>query len=235
MIGLRSALFHVAVILVTFAEGIAFLPLLFFARERIPRLWTGSVLFLAEHICKLDYTVRGSIHLPHGACVLASKHQSAWETFALWHVVPHPVFVLKKELLKIPIFGWYLSSMPVIAIDRKAGSAALKDIVRQAKEHLAAGRQIVIFPEGTRQPSGQTGRYHRGVAAIYKACNAPVIPVALNSGLYWNKQSLIRKPGTILLEFLPPLPQDLGAEEMMSLLQQQIEFASARLLAEATA
>ncbi len=235
MIGLRSFLFHLSVCLVTLVEGIAFLPLLIFAPQEIPKLWTASVLFLARRICHIEHIVRGSIHVPHGACILAAKHQSAWETFALWHILPHPVFVLKKELLRIPIFGWYLAATPVIAIDRKGGSAAIKSIVEQAKEHLAAGRQIVIFPEGTRQPVGQTGRYGRGIAALYNACSAPVIPVALNSGIYWSKKSLIRKPGKIIMEFLHPIEPRLSSNEFMVELQKQIEFGSARLLAEATA
>lgn len=230
-----SLAFHLAVIVCTIGEAIAFLPLLLIKPERIPRWWTASVLWLAENICGITYEVRGLEYLSHGPAIIAAKHQSAWETFALWHILPQPVFVLKKELLRIPLFGWYLASTPAIAIDRKAGSEAMKVLLEQARRHLQAERQVVIFPEGTRIAPGQSGAHKKGVAALYQQGEAPVIPMALNSGLYWGKNAFLRHPGKIIVEFLPPFPPGLSQEHFRILLKETLDAASLRLLAEATA
>lgn len=228
---LRSSLFNIALLVLTLAEGILFLPWLLFAPKTlitVPRIWTGHILFLLRTICGLRHEVKGDAALTQNP-IYAMKHQSAWETFALWHILPAPVFVLKKELLRIPIFGWYLRRTPIIAIDRKAGANALKQMVEQAKAHRAAGRQIVIFPEGTRTKPGAEPHYHSGIAALYRELGAPIVPTALNSGKYWGKGAWLKKPGTITLEFLPVIQPGLDKNMFMQQLEGQIEAASSRL------
>lgn len=233
MIFLRSTFFNIALLIITLVEGIFFLPWLFFAPKEsltIPRLWTRQILFLLRLLCGIRHEVKGDPAL-HKNAAYAIKHQSAWETFALWHILPTPVFVLKKELLNVPVFGWYLARTPIIAIDRKAGASAIKQIVEQAKAHHAQGRQIVIFPEGTRTPPGAKTVYHSGgISSLYRELGAPVIPTALNSGKFWGKNAWIKKPGIITLEFLPPIEPGLSKADFMNELQRQIEQASAKLL-----
>jgi len=233
-----SLCYHLAVTVWTLCLGLVFLPAMLVAKKRmthfIPRFWTGSLLFFARIFCGITHEVRGGGHIVRGPAIYAMKHQSAWETLALWHILPEPVFILKKELLTIPIFGQYLAASPIIAIDRKAGQKAIASMLEQARGHLAKGRQIVIFPEGTRIKPGETGKYRSGVAALYEAFpDVPLIPVALNSGLYWGRNSFVRKPGEIIIEFSSPVPAGLERGAFLETLKEIIETASKKLLAEA--
>ncbi|MGB8274798.1 MAG: lysophospholipid acyltransferase family protein, partial [Alphaproteobacteria bacterium] len=168
-------------------------------------------------------------------CVLAVKHQSAFETLALPLILGDPAFVVKRELFAIPLFGWFLARLGMIAIDRKAGAAALKSIVRRAKRALATGRHVVIFPEGTRVALHAKRPYHAGVAALYAMAGAPVVPVALDSGLYWRRRGFLKRPGRVVIEFLPPIAPGLDRDAFMAELQSRIEGATKRLVAEAAA
>ncbi len=230
---LRSLLFSVALWVWTITLGILFLPLWLLPKRltatSVPRLWTGGVLAFLRIFCGITHRIEGSEHIPAGATIFALKHQSAWETFALWHLLPAPVFVLKKELLKIPVFGQYLARTPIIAIDRSAGKKALVELVRQAEEHVQEGRQIMIFPEGTRSLPGSQNAYKPGVAVIYEKTGLPVIPVALNSGLFWAKKQFIKRPGTITVRFLPPIAPGMDRETFMRTLEEQIESHSRAL------
>lgn len=231
---LRSLLFVVLKTLWTLGLGILFLPLLLFFRERmgrfLPFFWTRGIVWLARVICGIRPQVSGQEYAERGAAIYAMKHQSAFETLYLWQILPAPVFVLKKELLVIPIFGQYLAGTPIIAIDRKAGAKAIASMVTQAQHHLAAGRQVVIFPEGTRSKPGEKKPYKGGIYALYKECGLPVIPVALNTGLCWPKHRFAKSAGTVTLQFLPPIAQGLEKEAFMQRLESEIEQASQRLL-----
>jgi 1-acyl-sn-glycerol-3-phosphate acyltransferase len=168
-----------------------------------------------------------------GPAVYALKHQSAWETIAFPALAPPISGVLKRDLLVIPIYGWYMRRLGMVPIDRSAGAGAIRELMRRAKDETARGRSIMIMPEGTRLPPGRAGRYHPGVAAIYGHLGLPVVPVALNSGLFWGRRSLVLKPGTVTMEFLEPIPPGMERAAFMALLQERIETASERLRIEA--
>lgn len=174
--------------------------------------------------------VRGLDKLPAGPAIIAAKHQSMWETIALMRLLPVPTFVLKQELMRIPIIGWWFRADGFIAVDRNAGPRALKQMVSDAQASLAQGTtHIIIFPEGTRVPVGETGRYQPGIAALAQALGLPIVPVAHNSGLHWQHHNRALQPGTVALEFLNPLPQDLPRRKVVAALEQIIEPATRRL------
>lgn len=197
------------------------------------RLWVRAVLLGLRVICGLDHRVEDRNHLPDGPCLVACKHQSAWETLVLpILLLRDPSCVLKQELLNLPLFGWYLKHTRHIPIDRTGGAKALRQMIAKAKEAAAEGRPIVIFPEGTRTAPGEQADYHVGVAALYKALDLPVVPVGLNSGHYWGRKAFYKHPGRITLRFLEPIPPGLPRESFMARLRDSIEGASAELMAE---
>jgi 1-acyl-sn-glycerol-3-phosphate acyltransferase len=166
---------------------------------------------------------------------VAAKHQSAWETFALIMLFDDFCYILKRELTFIPLFGWYLWKADQIAINRAAGSSALAQAEEKARRIFAEGRQLFIFPEGTRRPVGAPPKYKFGVAHIYDACHVPCLPIALNSGLFWARRSLIKRPGTVLVDILPPINAGLEKQAFFALLQEKLEAASDELIAESVA
>jgi 1-acyl-sn-glycerol-3-phosphate acyltransferase len=216
----------------TLTLGVLFLPFLLVPERLgrfVPRFWTGGIIALARVLCGIRARVEGAEHLARGGALYAMKHQSAFETLYLWRIMPQPVFVLKRELLRIPVVGWYLARTPIIAINRAAGREALPQLLAQARAHLAAGRQVVIFPEGTRVPPGEKKPYKSGVFALYRETGLPVVPVALNSGLFWGRNAFLKRPGTVTFRFLPAIPPGLEREEFMRLLAERIERASLEL------
>ncbi len=196
------------------------------------RHYTRSSLWLLRTICGLKVEWRGTENIPQGACLIACKHQSAWETFALFTVLRDPTFVLKRELMWLPLFGWLAHKARMIPIDRGARLAALARMTALARREIARGRQIVIFPEGTRRPPGAEPRYLPGVAYLYAETGLPCVPIALNSGLFWPRRSLLRFPGTVLVEALDPIPAGLDRRIFLRRLQNALEEATARLVAE---
>jgi len=179
--------------------------------------------------------VRGREKIPRGSIIVASKHQSAWETFALLPLFDNPLFIVKRELMWIPIFGWLMRKGRMVPVDRGAGSQALIAMTERARIELAEGRQLIIFPEGTRRPAGAEPRYKYGVAHLYAAEGVPCLPVALNSGLFWPRRSLMLRPGTVIVEILDPIAPGLDKDEFFERLRGAIEDATARLLAEGKA
>ena len=230
---LRSLLFNLAYFLWSVVMHVVCLPLLLAPAAwvwRAAHLWIGGTLFLLRILCGLGHRERGIENLPKGPAIIAAKHQSAWETLFLSRRLNHPAFVLKRELLMIPLFGWFLRKVGMVAVDRAGKAAALKQMVRDANQALAQGRRIVIFPEGTRVAPGAHRPYQPGIAALYGQLNVPVVPVALNSGLYWGRKAWVKKPGRILIEYLPPIPPGLDRKAFMAELEQRLEPASNRLL-----
>jgi 1-acyl-sn-glycerol-3-phosphate acyltransferase len=200
---------------------------------RVVHFWLAQVAWIEKHIGGITYRVVGRSHVPKGACIIASKHQSAWETFKLHVFFGDPAIVLKKELLDIPIWGWYLRRSGMIPIDRAGRARALSRMLRAAHRAADAGRKIVIFPQGTRVAPGAVKPYKSGIAALYRELNLPIIPMALNSGLLWPKGSFIKRPGVITVEFLPPIPTGLPRGEMTARLKENLETASDRLAVKA--
>ncbi|WP_395016089.1 lysophospholipid acyltransferase family protein [Dongia sp.] len=230
---LRSILFNLLYGLWSAAMHVVCLPLLFASRRAVQAaggIWIDGTLWLLKHVVGIDHRVIGAEHLPQAAAIYASKHQSAWETLFLSRYLGFPAFVLKKELLSIPLFGWFMKKSGMIAVDRKAGASALRSMARQATETLEGGRSILIFPEGTRVAPGQSKPYQPGVAALYTQQKVPVVPVALNSGLFWGRRAFVKRPGTIVVQILPPIPPGLDRKLFMKELENRIEPAVTALL-----
>ncbi len=238
MILLRSAAFHAAFYLATAVLAILGLPVLAMSRHRVQdfaKFWTGSAVWLLKKICGTKIVWRGLENLPRGACIIASKHQSALETLALTTQGSDFGFILKRQLMAIPVFGWYLKGAGQLGIDRSKRVQALTDLARQAREAVAQGRQIIIFPEGTRKLAGSLPQYKPGVAHIYAETGAVCVPVALNTGLFWPRHSLSIHPGRVMIAFLEPIGPGLDKNSFMQLLESRIETATAELIAEALA
>lgn len=236
MTTLRSALFVVLLITWTLVLGILYLPLLVLPRgaaTRAARFWLRGVFLMLRVICGLRFEVRGIV--PTGAALVASKHQSTFETFAFRLLLDDPAVILKKELLRIPIFGWYLWKTGVISIDRSAGTKALKAMVKGAEQAAAEGRQVLIFPEGHRMAVGEAPNYHTGVAMLYGSMGRPCVPVAINSGLFWGRGGLDKRAGVVTVHFLPAIEPGLDRKKFMAELQARIEAGTAALVDEARA
>jgi 1-acyl-sn-glycerol-3-phosphate acyltransferase len=229
----RSVLFVALFYLWSVTVAVGFTPLLLGPTKGILwmfRFWNAGVIALLP-ICGIRVEVRGRQHIPTGPALVAPKHQCMLDVFAQFGVLPATAFVMKKELTWIPWFGWYSMRVGNIVVDREAHSAALRKLVREAKARFAEGRQVVIFPEGTRTPPGAAADYKPGIAALYRQIDVPVHPVATNSGVHWPAHGFIRKPGVIVFEYLEPIPPGLKREEFMRLLHERIETASDKLLA----
>lgn len=238
MTAVRSLCYHVLFVTWTLLVCLIYLPLLLGPRLWMQcgaRLWLDGALFLQRTVLGLSYECRGLENLPKGPVLIAAKHQSAWDTMIFHRLLSDPAFILKKELLRLPFIGWYLSKSGQIPIDRAAGMKALKQMTEESVQAIRDSRQIVIFPEGHRQPPGRTGDYHSGVAMLRSALNAPVIPVALNSGLFWGRNAFLRYPGIITIAFLEPIPADLDRKSFMTTLKDRIEPATRALENEALA
>jgi 1-acyl-sn-glycerol-3-phosphate acyltransferase len=246
VIFVRSLLFNIYFFALTAFGLFTYWILLPLPRGRLQdavRLWQRLGFSGLKVLCGLDWEVRGRERMPKGAAVFASKHQSAWDTMVFYALLADPVYVLKKELLRLPFWGWYAKKTRQIVVDRRAGLRALKDVAAQATECLAENRQVVIFPQGTRVPPGAHRPYQPGIFAIAQAAGgiaraertteAPVLPVALNSGLFWGRRSFLKHPGTITVEILEPMPTGLARKPYMAELEKRIEQASDRLAAEA--
>jgi 1-acyl-sn-glycerol-3-phosphate acyltransferase len=230
----RSLVFVAIFYIWSAALAILFLPLMLGPLSvilRAFRFWTLGVMALLRVCCGVRVELRGREFLPKGAAVIAAKHQCMFDVFAEFAWLPANCFVMKKELLLIPFFGWYAQRTGMISLDRAGRSDALRKLVRAAKTRFAQGRQLVIFPEGSRGEPGRAGDYQPGVAALYRELDAPVIPVATNSGVHWPAHGFIRKPGLIVFEYLPPIPAGLPRKAFMARLEETIETASTRLLA----
>ena len=231
----RSVVFDVTFYLWTALLCLVALPALLVSQRAtiwVSALWAIVSLFLLRLIVGLSYEVRGRHNLPKSAVIVALKHQSAWETIALWVLLEKPAIVLKRNLAMIPVFGWYMRRGNAIVIDREAGARALRPMVAAARSAVAEGRPIAIFPEGTRTPVGVRRPYQSGVAALYTQLGLPIVPVALNSGLFWGRRSILKRSGRILVEFLPPIEPRLDRRHVMTELERRIEGATAMLVAE---
>ncbi len=235
MLYLRSTLFNL-----TFYGAsviIVFLGLPLFLGPRsgamwISRQWSLLTVWLLEVIAGTRYEIRGREFMPSDPVLFAAKHQSMWDTIIATAIFDNPAMIMKRELLYIPFYGWYTAKAGMIAINRGAHASALRKLLAASKRESAKGRPIIIYPEGSRVGPDAAPDYKIGVAAIYKHLKLPCIPIATNSGLYWPRRRFLRYPGTIVLEFLPPIPPGLSREAFMARLIDTIEPTTARLVAE---
>ncbi len=234
MIVLRSLAFHTGFYVWTVLICSILAPTLPLSRRCalfVAECWSAGTLMLLHRLAGCRYHIKGFENLPQEPVIIACKHQSAWETTAFHTLLKNPVFVLKKALVDIPLYGWYIRKLKMIAVDRNAGLSAMRDLILQGERALREERRhVIIFPEGTRLPPGQTGDYHPGVAALYAKANTSVVPVALNSGLFWPRRGFLIQPGFITIEFLPPIAPGLERSAFMPLLVERIEQASQKLL-----
>ncbi len=238
MLQLRSLVFNVAFYANLIIWMLAVVPTYVMPRRAFMNVawaWSGSSLWLLRVICGTKVEFRGLERLPPGGFLVASKHQSMWETFALMRIFNDPAFILKRELLFIPLFGWYAWKADSIAVRRGGGASALKDMNARAREEARAGRQIIIFPEGTRTAAGAKPAYKFGIAHMYEQMDMTCVPIGLNSGAFWPRRKFLRYPGTIVVEVLDPIPSGLERDVFFARLQEAIEASSDRLLAEAVA
>ncbi len=233
---MRSFLFNVLFYLNLIVMMILGLPMILGGRSGIlalARSWGSISVWLLDIVCGLRVEYRGVENIPPGGVIIAAKHQSFLETFALLKHAPDFAIILKRQLTFIPIFGLYLIVAQQIAIDRGRGRLALQQIIAAAKSVITADRQIFIYPEGTRRPPGARPKYKNGVAAIYSEIGVPCVPVAVNTGFLWPRRSFLRRPGVAVIEYLPPIGPGLGRRPFADLLEDTIEVACGRLNAEA--
>jgi 1-acyl-sn-glycerol-3-phosphate acyltransferase len=232
---IRLVLFHIYFWGWSTLINLVWLPALALPRVHVGRgmeIWASVSFWGVKHIAGLDYEVRGRENLPAGPAIFAVKHMSMWETIAQHILLRDPATVMKRELLRVPVYGWYAQKCEMIVIDREGHASALRNMIKSARARIAAGRPIVIFPEGTRKLPGEAPDYKPGVAALYGALDVPCIPVALNSGLFWARKGTKPRPGRIVVEILPAIAAGLPRATFMKELQERIETATARLLAE---
>ncbi len=232
---LRSFLFNCYLWLWSALLVILLLPAAAFvspaAIRRYAAFWMRGIHLGLRLIAGLGFRVQGLENLPDGPCIIASKHQSSFETLLFHMIRPDIAIGLKEELLGIPLFGWYLKRAQNIAIDRRGAAKAMRSLIRGAEQAIADGLSILIFPEGNRRPIGAPPAYKPGVAALYKALDVPVVPVALDSGVFWGRRSFAKQPGTITVQFLEPIEPGLDRQAFMQLLEQRMEAACNALLA----
>ena len=236
LITIRSAIFNIAFYTTFVGLMVLGLPCLAMRRRAcmvVVRLWARLSVWLLRVICGTRVEFRNLHLLPKGASILAVKHQSFLETFALITVLDDFSYVLKKELSDVPFFGWYVRASEQIAVDRAKRGGAIARLQKAVQDKLRAGRQVVIFPEGTRRPIASAPDYKVGVAALCAASRVPCTPVALNTGLFWPRRSFLRRPGTVVIEFLPPIATGLAKRDFMEALTGAIEPATDALVAEA--
>lgn len=235
---LRSITFNLLMWLWTGTAAILALPFVIAPRATLVRameIWATGIMWLLRAVSGISYEIRGRENLPAGPALIALKHQSMWDTIMLHLLIKDPAIVMKKELAAIPVYGWIALRTGMIAVDRDSGAAALKKMVRQAKDRAARGQPIAIFPEGTRAEPGLPPDYKPGIAALYKQLDLPCVPVALNSGQYWGRRSFTKYKGKIVVEILPAIEPGLKRKPFMKQLESDIETATANLVAEAKA
>lgn len=233
----RSVILNLMLYANFLVQAVLYAPLLLLPERYIwpaCMFWARSCLFLHRIVIGTTDEVRGLERIPSGGLLIASKHQSAWETLRLSLLVPRPTFILKRQLLYVPLFGWYMWKTGMIPVDRGKGGAAIEAMTALARKRIAEGRQIIIFPEGTRRAPGAPPAYRRGPARLYAALGVPCLPVALNSGLFWPRRAWHHR-GTILLECLEPIAPGLDPDEFGAMLETRIEASTDALIAESVA
>src|SRR6266850_1099020 len=233
---LRSILFDAAVVILTLVVSLS-VPFmsLFNASSAtvraVSQVWANGIMFLMKYVVGLDYRVEGRENVPDGSCIIACNHQSLWETAALCVIFPDASIVAKKELRKLPLVGWFLERYPMILVDRSAGRQALRQMVDEARRAAGEGRKVLLFPQGTRQAIDQPMTFQSaGISALYTNLDVPVVPAACNSGLFWDKKTLMMHSGTITLSFLPPIAPGLPRKEFQEKMERMISDEASRLL-----
>ena len=234
MIPVRSFLFVAAFYAWSTVMGLFMLPLLLGPWRWMSAamvVWSRGIIVLLP-ICGVRVEFRGVEFLPEGPALIAGKHQCMFDTMGPLVVLPSACYVMKKELTRIPFYGWFSAKSDMIVVDREGEAKALRSLLTEAKRRISEGRKVLIFPEGTRTAPGSHGGYQPGIAGLYRTLGLPCIPMATNSGVHWPAHGFLRMPGKIVFEFLEPIPKGLRREEFMAELERRIETASDKLLVE---
>lgn len=237
MILLRSLLFQLAFYINITVRMIVLSPIYFLMPRsyRIPKAWAASSNWLMDRIVGARFEVEGAEHLPKGPAIIAPKHQSAWDTFMLLPWMHDPVYILKRELFWLPLFGWYMKKQRLIPVNRAAKGRAMADVMKRTAAALSTGRQLIIYPEGTRRPPGAEPVYKHGIARLYRELRVPVVPIVMHPGLFWPKNAWRRYPGRFKVRVLPPIEPGLPQDVFMETLIATMEKASDALLVETAA
>ena len=238
MLHIRSLAFNFAFYVSLIVQMVVWSPFYFLSPRSkawfVPRFWSKSSMWLYDKIAATKSEITGMENLPEGSFILAPKHQSFWDTIAFYPYLNDPIYILKRELMWIPFFGWYIMKMRMIPVDRGSRAKALKAVIAATKDELARNpRQLIIYPEGTRRPPGAEPAYKYGIVELYAQLGLPVVPVAHVAGLYWPRRKFLRYPGTIKARFLPPIPPGLPRDEFMQRLISETETACDQFLIEA--
>lgn len=231
----RSLAFNVGFYLSLLVHMALAIPSFFLPKQvlfELAKSWARSMIWMLRVFCNIKVEYRGLEKIPRGPLLVAAKHQSAWETIALLPLFRQPLFILKRELTWIPLFGLFLLKAQMIPINRSAGVRAMSKMTDLARERVRDDRQLIIFPEGTRRPVGAEPRYKFGVAQVYVDCGVQCLPVALNAGLFWPRRTFLRYPGTIIVEFLDIVPPGLGRDDFLARIREEIETSTDRLVEE---
>ena len=229
----RTIIFYISLTIWTILMGFLCIPFLFLpsAYIRLPaKIWITFIFFLLRTICKITYQIKGLEKVPKEPLIIVSKHQSAFETFALYYHLKNSFFIHKKQLFYIPIFGQYLLKSNMVSIDRAGQAKAMRKMILDVKKKLDEGSSIIIFPEGTRKKPGEKADYKTGFVGIYNTAKRKLQPVALNSGLFWQKGIKIIKKGHIIIEFLQQIDVGLDKKEVLEKVENDIESATTNLL-----
>jgi 1-acyl-sn-glycerol-3-phosphate acyltransferase len=232
----RSILFNLCFYANLIIRMIVLSPIYFLmprkAAYAIPKNWARSSVWLMEKIVGTTFEIEGLENIPAGGYILAPKHQSFWDTFALLPYLDDPVYILKRELMWIPLFGWYAGKQQMIPVDRGARGKVMLDVLKRTREVLAKGRQLIIYPEGTRRPPGAEPLYKYGIARMYRDLGVPVVPVAMHPGLFWPRRTFQRYPGHFKVRILPPIEAGMDPDAFFARLMAETEKASDELLVE---
>ena len=229
----RTTIFYILLSIWTIFIGILCIPYLFFPSKflRFPTLvWIKVIFIMLKLVCNISHEIRGRENIPDEPLVVVSKHQSAFETFALFYYLKKSFFIHKKQLFLIPIFGQYLMKSNMVAIDRKGGAKTMRTILKEVKKRIDDGSSIIIFPEGTRKKPGEDPDYKSGFVGIYNEVNRKILPVALNSGFFWPKNSWIMKKGKIIIDIQPPIETGYKKNKIVEMVKNSIENASNNLI-----
>ncbi|MFB9913906.1 lysophospholipid acyltransferase family protein [Rhizobium paknamense] len=237
MLALRAHLFNVLFYANLIIRMIVLSPIYFFLPRklafRIPKAWARSNHWLMKTVVGTTIEIEGLEHIPDGGYILAPKHQSFWDVYALLPWMDDPVYILKRELMWIPLFGWYAAKQRMIPVNRGARGKSMVKVMQRTAEEMRNGRQLVIYPEGTRLPPGAEPQYKYGIARLYRDLNVPVVPVAVHAGLFWPRRSMMRYPGHYKLRILPPILPGMEPDAFFEKLIAELETASDELLVDA--
>ncbi|CAD7042176.1 1-acyl-sn-glycerol-3-phosphate acyltransferase [Pseudorhizobium endolithicum] len=236
MLMVRSILFNIAFYANLIIQMIVLTPAYFILPRkqayRIPKNWARSNHWLMEKIVGTTFEIEGLENIPEGGCIFAPKHQSFWDTFALLPWQKDPVYILKRELLWIPLFGWYVMKQRMIPVNRGARGKVMVAVMERTKQEMENGRQLIIYPEGTRRSPGAGPEYRYGIARIYRDIQVPVVPIAMHPGLFWPRRRAVRFPGHFKVRILPPIEPGLDPDTFFQTLIDRLEKASDELLVE---